>query len=292
MAAKDDKEKKVQEQDEETVAVDEQGESVTEDKPEPSPPLADEESGEEEPEEAAEEEEESATSEEDSEKKEPKKEPKGFQKRINEIVGEREEQRRRADAAEAKLAEIEKKEEKPEEEKVPEIEPKPESYDDYDQFLVAREKWHEAQVLKKVDEQIKKSQAEATRTQAETVLKAKVEAAHEKYADFEKVALTDVPYSDAMFEAVAESENFADVSYYLGEHRDEADRIARLSPLAAAREIGRIEERLTKETRPKKITKAPEPVDTVGSSDKTKKPWAELSYDEHKRRRMSKSKEG
>jgi hypothetical protein len=69
-----------------------------------------------------------------------------------------------------------------------------------------------------------------------------------------------------MAEAIIESEKGAEVLYHLGSHPDEAKRIAMLSPLAAARELGRIEARLSMPA-PRTTTKAPPPVKPVGASD-------------------------
>ncbi len=50
--------------------------------------------------------------------------------------------------------------------------------------------------------------------------------------------------SDAMRDAIVTSELGALVAYELGKNPDEAERIARLNPIAAIREIGKIESRI------------------------------------------------
>lgn len=59
-----------------------------------------------------------------------------------------------------------------------------------------------------------------------------------------------LPFTRELVELAAESEKGPEVLYYLAKNRDIADRIAELSPVAAAREIGRIEARLEKPATP------------------------------------------
>lgn len=87
------------------------------------------------------------------------------------------------------------------------------------------------------------------------------EKAREKYDDFEQVAYNDdVPITDAMAEAIRSSEIGPDVAYYLGMNPKEADRIARLTTIAQAKEIGKIEARLADAPPVKKTTSAPAPI--------------------------------
>lgn len=85
----------------------------------------------------------------------------------------------------------------------------------------------------------------------------------QKYEDFEEVALSeDVPITTPMAQAIAESEFGADVAYFLGKNIKEAERISRLSPLGAAREIGRLEAKFAATGT---ISKTPPPGKTVGA---------------------------
>lgn len=79
---------------------------------------------------------------------------------------------------------------------------------------------------------------------------------------FEVTRSPSLNITQSMAEAVAESEEAAAVLYYLGKNPDVTDRIAALSPLAAAREIGRIEAKLLTEREKVKaplVSKAPPP---------------------------------
>jgi hypothetical protein len=92
-------------------------------------------------------------------------------------------------------------------------------------------------------------------------LKDAVETGRNKYKDFEEK--TDYilygdgfPSNRAMAEAIVESEYKDDILYYLGTHVKEAERIASLNPVSAAKEIAKIEVRLDSRKK-SNITKAP-----------------------------------
>lgn len=86
----------------------------------------------------------------------------------------------------------------------------------------------------------------------------------------EKTRSAIFPVSEAMAEVFAESEEGPAVAYYLANNLDQADRIARMSPLAAARELGRVEAKLIaeREKAAKKVSDAPPPPPKIeGSGD-------------------------
>ena len=90
------------------------------------------------------------------------------------------------------------------------------------------------------------------------------EEARTKYDDFEQVAYNPkLPITETMAQTIQTSEIGPDVIYYLGSNPKEADRIARLSPLLQAREIGKIEARLAANPPAKKTSTAPAPIAPV-----------------------------
>jgi hypothetical protein len=102
------------------------------------------------------------------------------------------------------------------------------------------------------------------------------EAAREKYDDFERVALSHPAnggptISNEMAAVIKESEIGPEIAYYLGKNTAESRRIATLSPLSQAREIGKIEASLTANPPAKKTSSAPEPIKTVGTRSSTPK---------------------
>lgn len=97
------------------------------------------------------------------------------------------------------------------------------------------------------------------------------EEARAKYDDYQAVVYNDrLAISEAMAEAIRSADNGPDIAYHLGSNPKEAERIARLSPLLQAKEIGRIEAKLSNEpAATKQTTKAPEPISPVGSARTT-----------------------
>lgn len=90
------------------------------------------------------------------------------------------------------------------------------------------------------------------------------EAARDKYEDFDDVAYNpSVPITPAMAQVIQESEDGAEIAYFLGQNIKEADRIARMSPLLQARELGRIGDKLASAPPPAKPTSAPAPITPI-----------------------------
>jgi hypothetical protein len=90
----------------------------------------------------------------------------------------------------------------------------------------------------------------------------------DRYPDIEKV-FTDntLPMSPSMAETLMESEKGPEVAHYLLANREVAQRIKEMSPLAAARELGRIEATIAL-PKPRTETKAPPPPATVSGTVK------------------------
>ena len=92
----------------------------------------------------------------------------------------------------------------------------------------------------------------------------KEEDARNKYDDFEQVAYNPkLPITDAMAQTIQASEVGPDMAYYLGSNPKEADRISRLSPLQQAKELGKIEAKLSDNPVVKKTSSAPAPIAPV-----------------------------
>ena len=88
------------------------------------------------------------------------------------------------------------------------------------------------------------------------------EDARSKYDDFEQVAYNPkLPISNAMAETIQASDIGPDIAYYLGSNPKEAARIAALnSPILQAKEIGKLEAKITSEPVLKRTTSAPPPI--------------------------------
>ena len=95
----------------------------------------------------------------------------------------------------------------------------------------------------------------------------KEEDARGRYDDFEQVAYNpNLPVTDVMAQTIQSSDNGPDVIYWLGSNPKEAGRIAALSPIMQAREIGRIEAKLAASPPVKKTSNAPAPINPIASA--------------------------
>ena len=93
------------------------------------------------------------------------------------------------------------------------------------------------------------------------------------YVVFEVVAYNPkLPVTETMAQTIQATENGPDVIYYLGSNPKEAERIARLSPLLQAREIGKIEAKLGANPPAKKTSTAPAPIAPVTARTSTGTP--------------------
>lgn len=173
--------------------------------------------------------------------------------RIAELTRQKREAEKRAEAAEAKL----KAAETPA--------PKRSDFTDADEYENARAKWaaklargddakHEAEAAKAEVAQAKAAAWTEQRTEILT-----------RHADFDTV-INAVPgdvFTQSVADAILESEMAADVAYVLAKDLSRARKFAAMTPLQQGREIGRIEAELA--PKPRKLSSAPPPVETVGS---------------------------
>ena len=122
----------------------------------------------------------------------------------------------------------------------------------------------EALALRKAEELL--AQRDRQKEQAEIVeaYSEREEKARDKYDDFEDVVYNPkLRITDVMAETIQYSDLGPDLAYLLGSNPKEAERIARLSPILQAREIGKIEVRLSDNPPVKKTTSAPTPISPV-----------------------------
>lgn len=238
----------------------------------------------------------------------PKVEP-GVQKRINELTRARYEQQRRAEAAEARIAEFEKaskqapaKEEGEKRKALADF-----NYDEvaYEDYLEQRfTKTASETAAKKAEEVVSKREETKARETTAAERKAKwserVKDFSKDHPNFEEVVYAeDVEFSDAVAEAIADSDLGPQLAYHLAQHPDEARRISKLSAAAAGREIGKLEAKLTPAAPPandnasasqpeKRVTKAPAPPPKIEATESsTRMAWNDpkLSQEEFNKRR-------
>jgi len=126
---------------------------------------------------------------------------------------------------------------------------------------------------RKAQELLAKRDAEAERVATLDAYHDREEEARNKYDDFEQVAYNPkLPVTETMAQTIQATDNGPDVIYYLGLNPKEAERIARLSPLLQAREIGKIEANLGSNPPAKKTSTAPAPIAPVTARTSTGTP--------------------
>lgn len=142
-------------------------------------------------------------------------------------------------------------------------EPKAEDFDTYDDY-------QKALVNYTIDQREKTRRADESKRQTAEQQKAQIAAFQERckvlraeHEDFDEVLEAAPEISPAMQVVIVDSELGAELAYELAKHPEEITRIAKLPPIAAARELGKIEARLAKpvtapEPKPR-TTSAPKP---------------------------------
>lgn len=210
---------------------------------------------------------------------EPKQKP-WFTKRIDELTANwREEQRRNAQLME-KVLEMQKPSQ-PEPETTQVGEPKLDSFETYEDYVSALAEY-------KADQKIQawqQSQQQETQAQQQErerqEFEARADQFRQEHPDYDTVALNpQLPVSAAMAEAIQLADNGPEILYNLGQNPAEAARIASLSPLQAAIELGRMTVAQAAPP-PKTRTNAPPPVEPLsgGSGSRTIDP-ERMSADE------------
>jgi len=133
----------------------------------------------------------------------------------------------------------------------------PEQFDSTDAYV-------EALAAQKAEQLLE--QREQRRQQSELLesYHDKEEKAREKYDDFEQVAYNPkLPITDVMAQSIQASDIGPEVAYHLGANPKEAERIARLSPILQAKEIGKLEAKLASDPPVKKTSNAPTPISPI-----------------------------
>ena len=207
----------------------------------------------------------------DSQEAEPKKLG-GVAKRIGELTALRHEAERRAEAAEKREQQVrdmldrqlqpKKPEAVPEPQKAT-TEPKLDQFATYEEYVAAVADYRVEQRFQRLEQERQAEEAVKQKAEVQTGFQRKASEFKEQVADFEQVAYNpSLPITDVMADALNYSEKGPQVLYHLGKHPEEAQRIAELSvrsPVAAAIELGKLEERLSL-PQPRTTTQAPPPI--------------------------------
>lgn len=199
---------------------------------------------------------------------ESKKHKGGFQKRIDELTRRIAEERREKERLLSLVESTVRKPEQTTQQQSSElVEPTREQFESYEEYLEARAAYRAEKTLDARLKALEQSRTEeamrARQYETQRAWESKVAEAAQKMSDFaDVVRSSDAPTTPAMTQAIIESEAGPQILYHLAKNPAEAVRIASLSPASQAREIGKLEDRVT---RPAKASSAPEPIKPVGS---------------------------
>lgn len=214
---------------------------------------------------------------------------KGVQKRIDELVRQREEERRRADRLEeAYLRMTQKPHEEPEAKpapQFPDLPPVPpdryafDSDEEYGQAVQTFQRDNAAFVQGQISKAREAAQEEHSQTQREkqlrTGLAGLVQKGNEAHPDFGQVAFIPQGLEDVFLDA----DNGPELAYYLGKNPQEVQRLLNLSPSKAAFEIARLDAKMAKQPKP---TSAPPPIRPVGGNEPAAFDPATCTADEYR----------
>ena len=169
--------------------------------------------------------------------------------------------------------------------------PNPDDFDDYNDYVDKLTDYKVDQKKASWDREQTEKEQSATHSNKMQNLQEKINAGFQRYDDFEDVALAQtVPITPMITEILAETEEPADIAYYLGKNHTKAIAIGRMTPIAATRAIAQIEAELsgqqpvTKQTN--KITNAPPPIKPVGSSNTVTKDPEKMTQAEYEAYRL------
>lgn len=136
----------------------------------------------------------------------------------------------------------------------------PPSADQYE----TTEAYAQALAARKAEELIAQRELQRQQAEIEDAYAERAEEARNKYDDFEQVAYNpQLRITTVMAETIKASDMGPDLAYWLGSNPKEADRISRLSPLLQARELGKIEVKISSNPPARKTSSAPAPITPV-----------------------------
>ena len=212
---------------------------------------------------------------------------KAVQKRIDELTREKYEQKRKADALERKLAELETAVYIPPRPTRPDIETFKNDLGEldnktYNEALTKYEDnlfdWKEKTVTA---ERQKKTSQESRQTNIANFYQ-KADELREKYKDFDD-AINAPNFTPDVQDAIFDSEYGAEIAYFLGKNKGEATRIGTLPLAQMLIEFGKLENRFSADTTKKRVSNAPKPIKPVsgGTEEVTVKKPEEMTAKEY-----------
>ena len=212
------------------------------------------------------------TAEEEAKPTEEKKQNPKLERRFSDLTKQREEarkeaqqERERREALEQRLAAIEKQ---PQPVRNVDQEPQPSQFQDAFEYAKALAEYSTEKALAERDRRDAEEKIAIERQKVIQTWATKVQSAKSSLPDFDEVvASSDVVVNDDIRDAILESDVGPQILYHLAENDDLGKKIAGMSPKAALREIGKLEERFSSKPAAKTETvaksRAPAPISPI-----------------------------
>jgi hypothetical protein len=236
---------------------------------------------------------------EESETPEVKPKSNGFQKRISKLTKQKAEKEREVEywKQEALKAQKPQEQEVADQPKNSSDRPSEDDYSDYLEYVEAVAEWKVETKQKEFEEKRRMDAQQQKQVAQGKVFSERLDSFRNETPDFDEVieSVEEMPASDAVQEAIKTSEVPGHLMYELAKNPEELERLNSLSPIAASREIGKLEARFDKkELTAKTTTKAPRPLKTVGSGSGVKVVKdlgsPDLSFEEYEKARAKQRK--
>lgn len=215
------------------------------------------------------------------------KKPNRTQKRIDEIVRQREDEKRKSEALTLENESLKRENEGLKGKGKEPVESEFETYDEYLDALDKFDKQSDQEVKKESTTEKKDTESQdevgltSSQKTALAVTQERISAA-DKPDDFDAIALNpDLAITGEMLEALAECDDPAKVMYHLGQNKSLASEISGKTAVQQARAIAVLDLTVvSKPKKPTKLTSAPDVIEPVGGSDSLKKSHSEMSFSE------------
>lgn len=166
-------------------------------------------------------------------------------------------------------------------------------FDDLTEYSIAKAAWSLGQ--KAAEREAAEVTAEAQRAAQERdqealgYLREQMDDARTRYGDYDQVVMNPaVQISPQVMRLIAESDAAGDLAYAIASDPQKAAFLSRTDPIAAAREIGRLEASLSR-PRPRTQTAAPEPIKPVRATSGASKSPEAMTMAEYRAWRTGKS---
>lgn len=223
----------------------------------------------------------------------------GFQKKIDKLTREKYEAIERENALLKKLAERGEPL-APKAVEAVKAKPKVDDFNTYEEYVESLADWKAEQKYRDLSaKENETAEQEVQQAQLQERFDAhvkRVEAAREKYTDYDQVVESIEAENDELPEGVAltivELENGPDVAYHLAKNPEILSKLREMSSYRAIAEIGKIADKLAGTAEPKEPPKpksaAPAPIKPVSTgATKSAVPLDEMSYSDYKKARAS-----